>query len=69
MAPRFGYALSSEEHRPADLIRHAALAVRLADHGEPMRATLSAVDAPALLDRCGWTVEGANRGTSSGGQM
>ena len=26
MAPRFGYALSSEEHRPADLIRHAALA-------------------------------------------
>ena len=26
MSVRFGYALSSEEHRPADLVRNAALA-------------------------------------------
>jgi methyltransferase (TIGR00027 family) len=56
-APASRLALSVPFGR-TDPVRHAALSVRLADHGEPMRATLSAVDAPGLLHRCGWVVDG-----------
>ena len=42
MAPQIGYQLSSEEHRPADLVRYARMAE---EHGFDY-ATMSIADDP-----------------------
>jgi alkanesulfonate monooxygenase SsuD/methylene tetrahydromethanopterin reductase-like flavin-dependent oxidoreductase (luciferase family) len=59
---RFGYALSSEEHAPADLVRNAALAEEagfefalISDHYHPW---VDAQGHSAFV----WTVLGGSRG-------